>query len=80
MTELLDRITIDPHVCHGTPCVRGLRYPVATLLQLLSADMSIEEILIDYPDLVRADILAALAFAARLCRSQQIELTEPSNS
>jgi uncharacterized protein (DUF433 family) len=42
--------------------------------------MSIEEILIDYPDLVRADILAALAFAARLCRSQQIELTEPSNS
>ena len=59
--ELLDRITIDPAVCHGQPCIRGLRYPVALLLELLSAGMSIEEILADYEDLEREDILAALA-------------------
>ena len=59
--ELLDRITIDPAVCHGQPCIRRLRYPVALLLELLSAGMSIEEILAVYEDLERDDILAALA-------------------
>jgi len=61
---LTERITIDPEICHGKPCIRGLRYPVEMILELLSAEMTIEEILADYEDLERADILAALAFAA----------------
>ena len=60
------RITIDPAICHGKPTIRGLRYPVEMLLELLSAGMSIDEILADYEDLEREDILAALAYAARL--------------
>lgn len=62
----LDRITTDPEICHGQPTVRGLRYPVRTLLELLSAGMTIEEILTDYPDLEREDLLAALEFGALL--------------
>jgi uncharacterized protein (DUF433 family) len=62
-TPLLDRITVDPEICHGKPCIRGLRYPVETLLELLSSGMTTEEVLADYPDLERDDILAAVAFA-----------------
>ena len=69
----LDRITIDPSICHGKPCVRGLRYPVETLLELLSSGMSTDEILADYPDLERDDILAALEFAARLSQVKRID-------
>jgi uncharacterized protein (DUF433 family) len=60
----LDRITIDPAICHGKPTVRGLRYPVETLLELLASGMTTEELLDDYPDLERDDILAALEFGA----------------
>jgi uncharacterized protein (DUF433 family) len=60
----LERITSDPAVCHGQPTVRGLRYPVETLLELLSAGMTVEKVLADYPDLERDDILAALEFGA----------------
>ncbi|MUL38434.1 DUF433 domain-containing protein [Gloeocapsopsis dulcis] len=63
---LLQRITYNPDICHGKPCIRGLRYPVEFILELLSSDMTIEEILIDYDDLEREDILAALLFASRL--------------
>ena len=73
MSTLLERITIDPAICHGKPCLRGLRYPVELILELLSAGMSIEEILADYEDLEREDILAALAFAARLSQVKRIE-------
>jgi uncharacterized protein (DUF433 family) len=65
-TALLSRITIDPAVCHGKPCVRGLRYPVEMLLELLSSGMSFDEVLADYPDLERDDLRAVLAFAAKL--------------
>ena len=68
MNPLLSRITIDPGICHGKPCVRGLRYPVETLLELLSSGMTIDEILADYPDLERDDLLAALAYSAELPR------------
>ncbi|MGH3981117.1 MAG: DUF433 domain-containing protein, partial [Pseudonocardiaceae bacterium] len=60
----LDRIVSDPAVCHGQPTVRGLRYPVENLLELLSSGMAIEEVLADYPDLERDDLLAALEFGA----------------
>ena len=65
-TDLLDRITIDPDICHGKPCIRGLRYPVETILELLSTGMTHKEILADYDDLEAQDILAALDYAARL--------------
>jgi uncharacterized protein (DUF433 family) len=62
--SLLDRITVDPEICHGKPSIRGLRYPVEMILELLSSGMTTEEILADYEDLEREDILAALEFAA----------------
>ncbi len=68
-----ERITMDPEICHGKPCIRGLRYPVETILELLSSGMTTEEILADYEDLEREDILAALAFAARLSRVKRLE-------
>ena len=71
--DLIDRITIYPDVCHGKPCIRGLRYPVELILELLSAGMSIDEILADYEDLDREDILAVLAFAARLERVKRVQ-------
>ncbi|HEU0176794.1 MAG TPA: DUF433 domain-containing protein [Blastocatellia bacterium] len=71
--DLTNRITIDPEICHGKPTIRGLRYPVETILELLSSGMTIEEILADYEDLEREDILAALAFATRLSRIKRIE-------
>lgn len=73
---LLDRITIDPAISHGKPTIRGLRYPVELILELLSSGMSYEEILVDYEDLEREDILAALLFAARLRQVKRIEPIE----
>lgn len=60
----LDRITSDPQVCHGQPVVRGLRYPVQMLLELMASGMSVGEILEDYPDLEHDDFLAALEYGA----------------
>ncbi|MDX9767581.1 MAG: DUF433 domain-containing protein [Ectothiorhodospiraceae bacterium] len=62
---MIDRITIDPAVCHGKPTIRGLRYPVENVLEWLAAGMSVEEILADYEDLEREDILAVLTYAVR---------------
>ena len=70
--RLLDRITIDPALCHGKPCIRGLRYPVETILELLSSNMTQQEILDDYPDLEPEDIQAVLAYAARLSKVKTI--------
>ena len=68
------RITIDPAICHGKPCVRGMRYPVETVLDWLAGGMSIDDILADYQDLEREDILAVFDFAARL---SHVHHTEP---
>ena len=70
--SLMERITIDPSVCHGKPCVRGLRYPVEFLLELLSAGMTHAEILADYEDLEEADILSVLLFATRLSQVKSV--------
>lgn len=64
--QLLERITHHPDICHGKPCIRGLRYPVEFILELLSSGMTSEEILSDYDDLEPEDIQAILLFAARL--------------
>ncbi|HEY9723030.1 MAG TPA: DUF433 domain-containing protein [Oscillatoriaceae cyanobacterium] len=69
---LLSRITTDPEICHGKPILRGLRYPVDWLLDLLGSGMTYDEILADYPDLEQADIQAALVYAAKLAQVKQI--------
>lgn len=74
MDDLLKRITVDPQICHGKPVVRGLRYPVEMLLELMGSGMTNEEILADYEDLEREDLLAVLSYAARL---SQVKRTEP---
>ena len=68
---MTDLITIDPGICHGKPCIRGLRYPVENILEWLAGGMTIDEILADYEDLTREDILAALAFAARMTTAKR---------
>ncbi|AFY50488.1 hypothetical protein Nos7524_4746 [Nostoc sp. PCC 7524] len=69
---LLHRITLNPNICHGKPCIRGLRYPVEFILELLSSGMTTEQILADYDDLESEDILAVLLFAARLSQVKSI--------
>ena len=71
--NLADRITIDPEICHGKPTIRGLRYPVESILELLSSGMSKDEILADYEDLEPDDILAVLDYAKRLSQVKRIE-------
>lgn len=61
-------------VCHGKPCIRGLRYAVTMLLELMSSGMSHDEVLADYEDLYRDDLLAALTYAARLSDAKRIAL------
>ena len=62
--ELLSRITINPEICHGKPCIRGLRYPVASLLEYLAGGDTIDDLLAAFHDLEPADIQACLTFAA----------------
>ncbi len=59
----LDRITIDPDICHGKPCIRGMRWPVEAIIDMLGSGMTIEEIITDHQELEREDILASLNFA-----------------
>lgn len=61
--KYLDRITIDPGICHGKPCIRGMRWPVVVLLDLLGSEMTYEEILEDHPELEIEDIYAAINYA-----------------
>ena len=70
--QLLQRIALDSNICHGKPCIRGLRYPVELILELLSSGMNAKEIIEDYDDLEHEDILAALLFAARLTQVKSI--------
>ena len=62
--ELLHRITIDPEICHGKPVIRGLRYPVESMLEYLAGGDSIEDLLAGFPDLEREDLLVCIQFAA----------------
>jgi uncharacterized protein (DUF433 family) len=71
--QLFPRITSSPDICHGKPCIRGLRYPVEFVLELLSSGMTNEEILADYEDLEAEDLRAAIAWAAQVTRTKRIE-------
>jgi len=66
-------ITINPDICHGKPCIRGLRYPVESVLEWLASGMTVDDILSDYEDLNREDILAVLSYAARLAHVNRID-------
>jgi len=70
--DLLSRITINPDVSFGKPTIRNMRYPVEIILDLLSAGMTTQELLEDYPDLDENDIRACLAFAAKLLKVKSI--------
>jgi uncharacterized protein (DUF433 family) len=63
MAKLINRITIDPEICHGKPCIRNMRWPVEVIIDMLGSGMSYEEILEDHPELEKEDILACLNFA-----------------
>ena len=64
MENLLNRISTNPDICHGKPVIRGLRYPVETMLELVATGMTHQEIMADYEDPEEQDLLACLLFAA----------------
>ncbi len=70
--ELLKRITVDQEICHGKPTVRGLRYTVQSILELLASGMTHQEILDDYEDLEEDDLRASLMFAAKITEVKNI--------
>jgi len=72
--ELLSRITIDPRVCFGRPCIRGHRIWVALVLDFLASGMKTDEILDEYPGLEEADILACIAYGAEMSRERYIDI------
>jgi len=72
MDNYLSRITIDQDICHGKPTIRGLRYPVENMLELLASGMTIDELLEDYPDLEKEDFLACLTYASKLVNVKSI--------
>lgn len=59
----LDRITIDPEICHGKPCIRGMRWPVEVIIDMLGSGMTMEEIVAEHSELEKEDILASLNYA-----------------
>ena len=74
MNPLLERISIDPNVCFGKPCIRGTRIWVSLLLDFLAVGMTVEEILAEHPQLAVEDIRAALAYGAEMSRERYVEL------
>ena len=69
---LLSRITIDPAVCHGKPVIRGLRYPVESLLEYLAGGDSFDDVLAEFPDLEREDLQACIQFAAQSLKLRSV--------
>jgi len=74
MNSLLERISIDPSICFGKPCIRGTRIWVSLILDFLASGMSMEELLTEYPQLTREDILATIAYGAEMARERYVEI------
>lgn len=74
MTALLKRISVDPNVCFGKPCIRGTRIWVSLILDFLANKMTIEEILEEYPQLTVDDIYAAIAYGAEMTRERYAKI------
>jgi uncharacterized protein (DUF433 family) len=72
--ELLQRISIDPNICFGKPCIRGHRIWVSLILDLLASGMTTEQILREYPQLQEADILACIAYGAEMSRERYVDV------
>ena len=72
--NLLSRITVDPEICHGKPCIRGLRYPVENILEYLAGGDSVEQVLAEFPDLERDDILSCLEFSRKMLAVKSVHL------
>lgn len=72
--ELLQRISIDPEICFGKPCIRGHRIWVSLVLDLLAAGTSIEEILDQYPGVTREDVLACIAYGSEMSRERYVDI------
>jgi len=78
MHDLLKRISVDPQVCHGQPCVRGTRVMVWQVVQFLANGDTVESILAAYPSITREDVQACLAFAAEMTRERVLPIDVPS--
>lgn len=74
MKRMLERISVDPNVCFGKPCIKGTRIWVSLILDFLANGMSFEEILEDYPSLTIKDIRAAIAYGAEMSRERFVEV------
>jgi uncharacterized protein (DUF433 family) len=72
--QYLERITIDALICHGKPCIRGMRWPVEVILDMLGSGMLIDEILDDHPELEKEDIIASLNYAKLLMSGQTLDI------
>ena len=73
--RVIDRITIDPRMFGGKPCIRGLRFPVSKVLDLIASGMTQDEILADYPYLEAEDISQSLKYAAWVVQEEQVEIS-----
>ena len=72
--ELFQRISSDPDICHGKPCIKGTRIPVYLIVSLVAEGETVETIIQDYPSLTPEDIKAAIHYAARLCEYEAYAL------
>ena len=72
--ELLSRISVDPNVCFGKPCIRGHRIWVSLILDFLASGMTVQEILGDYPQLSAADVYACIAYGAEMTRERYVDV------
>ena len=72
--ELLARISVDPNVCFGKPCIKGHRIWVSLVLDLLAAGMTYDQVLVEYPGLTKEDLLACVAYGAEMSRERYVEL------
>ncbi|HUT02251.1 MAG TPA: DUF433 domain-containing protein [Phycisphaerae bacterium] len=72
--ELLSRISIDPNVCFGKPCVKGHRIWVSLVLDLLAGGRSLEQVVAEYPGLQPEDVLACIAYGAEMSRERYVEI------
>ncbi len=78
INSLLERISIDPNICFGKPCIRGTRIWVSLILDFLASGMSTEEVLGEYPHLTPEDIRAAIAYGAEMSRERYVNLPVPA--
>jgi uncharacterized protein (DUF433 family) len=74
MNPLLDRISIDPNVCFGKPCIKGTRIWVSLILDFLANGMTMDEVRAEYPQLTADDIRAAIAYGAEMARQRYVDV------